>query len=391
MNSDVIYICFVIDNIYVTHCSVAIKSILQQFDKTTNRKIVFLILHNGLTANKQSALKLASKSSYSDIEFTKIDDEKFQGLPVSSYSHYKLINYFRISIPSLFPSLNKVLYLDADIVVNSDINKLWDIDIDGKYLACCHDAVDQTNRIKELVKVPSTYKYYNSGVLLINCRKWREDNIEEKLFNTAKTHYNSIYLPDQDTLNITLNDNILYLDADYNYQINLEKINSKKLTSDKVTIIHYVGPIKPWDVSPTNYWAKFYYNYYPTYKLLFHTLSFFVKDSIKKFIICMRFLYAVFIINWVYSRSKIIICGCNELSKKILLSKFIKKDNIQGIIEVKKNQDDVEFMGYELEYPCSMCKFNFDVIINTDNMAAIKDHMGFLINKLNKNTKFINV
>lgn len=176
----------------------------------------------------------------------KIIDEKIDSAWLAevkpSYGHINQMAYGRFLIPKLLDE-DKVLYLDSDIVVDANIEDIFNIDLDDKMLYAVRDyhAVDQ----------------FNSGVMLINNKKWREENVSQKLVDFGKR-----LLPngDQTIVNDVFKDRIGELDPAYNYQIGFEKdafwnsMDSVFAYFEEVKnpkIIHYVSGDKPFNLVST--------------------------------------------------------------------------------------------------------------------------------------------
>ena len=131
--------------------------------------------------------------------------------------------------------LNKILYLDSDILVLTDISECWGIDINKFAIA----AVPSQNKKRSLVLNIDENRYFNSGVLLINLKYWRENNLTLKFIDFIKNHSHLIKFWDQDVLNRVCGDSVLFIDEKWNYC---------GLYSDEndVNILHFVGMHKPW-------------------------------------------------------------------------------------------------------------------------------------------------
>ena len=134
---------------------------------------------------------------------------------------------------------DKIIYLDTDTIVRRDISRLWDIDITDYYVAGVKDYGVYDNDY--IYTLNLTGKYINSGVVLFNLKKIREDNIIPKWFEIANSR--KLLYPDQDTLNIVCTDKELYIPSMYNFinNVTLEVLN-KPLTK----IFHYAGPKEQW-------------------------------------------------------------------------------------------------------------------------------------------------
>ncbi|WP_260317293.1 glycosyltransferase family 8 protein [Lactobacillus johnsonii] len=161
----------------------------------------------------------------------------------STFRGIKNIAFARILIPKLINE-NKVLYLDCDIVVDANLDELFNIDLENKWVCGVRD-----------YQVPSEF---NSGVLLINNKKWKESNIVSSLLERAKAP--NLRNGDQTVINEVFKDKIEELDLSYNYQIGFEKAafwgNLQKTTQflDKVKkpkIIHFITEDKPFNLVST--------------------------------------------------------------------------------------------------------------------------------------------
>ena len=95
----------------------------------------------------------------------------------------------RAAFSKIFPNLDRILSLDCDVIVKENISDLWDIPLDGYYLAGA----------KEKKKSNSNRTYINTGVLLFNLKKWREDGMDDIVINDLNTYYRSY--PEQDCFN----------------------------------------------------------------------------------------------------------------------------------------------------------------------------------------------
>lgn len=147
------------------------------------------------------------------------------------------IIYGKFLIPQLIDA-DKVLYLDSDLVIENNLNKLFELDLNDKMLAA---TVDFSNP-----------KIFNSGVMLINNKKWREANVSKQLLEMSKDQ--SRAHDDQSVINDFFRDQIIELNPTYNYQIGYENIGywiargPIEAYLDEVKkpkIIHYITDDKP--------------------------------------------------------------------------------------------------------------------------------------------------
>lgn len=262
-----INICFSSDNNYAKHMGVAITSILK--NSNINDTYNFYILDGGISDSNKSKLNSLKNSIRNfSIEYLEINPDDFKKCPMTGYVKYiTLPTYYRFKIPSLLPNLDKVLYLDCDIVVNSDISELYNTNIDDYYVGGIPEVFNHYH--KERLEIIGNYYYINAGVLLINTKKWREDNIESKLFEYAMNPEREIVFQDQDVLNEVLKYNIRYIPLCWNLQhdVLFEKdaylINEeeKNQALENPKLVHFTHKYKPWNYKCQNRFRKLYYKY----------------------------------------------------------------------------------------------------------------------------------
>ena len=228
------------DNNYAPYLTVVIQSICEN----TNSSIDFYILDGGIDDSLKNIIKkqiLRNKNC--NIEFINVDyPNLFSDCRVRN--HISKIAYSRLLIPYLKPELKKRLYLDLDLIVNIDITELFNQDI-GKYIigAVYEEYSEKYHSIvsKKNLLIDESHKYFNSGVLLINCEKWRENNITNRLKEAYINFEKRMTFHDQDLLNIVFSpNNYFQLNKKFNYS------SVDDYTENKNMIFHYLGKLKPW-------------------------------------------------------------------------------------------------------------------------------------------------
>ena len=159
--------------------------------------------------------------------------------------------------------MDKCLFLDADLIADKDITELYNINIDNFYMGAVADQFPLTeNCWAKRLDLAKNYRYVNTGVILVNLKKWREENIENKLCENVIKYANLLQFPDQDTLNITLQDKVKNISHIYNampvqnYLVEKEK----KEAFNNPVIIHWAGYRKPWIYSDANY-SEYFWKY----------------------------------------------------------------------------------------------------------------------------------
>lgn len=187
----------------------------------------------------------------SDIRFCEFELSGIEKLPVGGLS---LAAYHRLFLPSVFNNeYEKILYLDADTYINKPfITELFKKSSMDFVIAAAPDVANilaysspynmLTNYLKQYQDKKHIYK--NSGVLLINTKKFNQENCLDKVINYALSNIENLTYHDQTALNCALQDQISTLSFGLNWQVH-EDINP--LFSDfNPTIIHFIAENKPW-------------------------------------------------------------------------------------------------------------------------------------------------
>ena len=176
---------------------------------------------------------------------------------------------FRLLLPELLPELDRVLYLDCDIIVRQDVARLWEeTDLKDNYIGAVYEATieRQAERIRALGCDPA--RYFNSGFLLMNLRQMREERVSERLLEACRVPY--LEFPDQDALNQVCAGRVLPLSPVWNsirtffipkYRADFVRQYSAALWEEvqRSGNIHYTGG-KPWDLFTVQFraWWQIY-------------------------------------------------------------------------------------------------------------------------------------
>ncbi|MDR3113750.1 MAG: glycosyltransferase family 8 protein [Endomicrobium sp.] len=235
-----INVFFGINDAYAKHCAAVMASVLANHTiLSPEDKIHFFILGNLRQDTKTKLLTLKAIQDF-ECSFVNVDDSVFSKIPLKNW-HVSCC--YRLLSPEILPDdVKKIIYLDSDLILNSDVKNLWDIDISG-YLAAAIANEPGENR---------KATYFNSGVMVLNItelkrfdfpKKWRE--FIKKLPKGAVLKY-----PDQDILNAII-DNVLLLPANWNVEkYNLSQMLKSGKTADElrkdIFIVHYTTQAKPW-------------------------------------------------------------------------------------------------------------------------------------------------
>ena len=254
-----INIFFTADNHYAKYLAVTITSIIVN----TEAFVSFYVLDGGISKESKRRIEDLKRIKPFQIEYILIDNKRFDNAPKSSQKHISNNTNYRFLISTLKPSIDRCIFLDADLVANGDISELWNVDIGDNYMAAVSDQFPLCpNSWAQKLPLPKDYIYVNTGVIVVNLKKWREDGIEEKLFENLERYCNLLMFPDQDTLNITLAPYVRYLPHVFNampVQCYYNIDQAREAFSAPV-ILHWAGARKPWR-KPHVKMANIYFHY----------------------------------------------------------------------------------------------------------------------------------
>ena len=263
-----INIAMATDNNYVLPTIVAITSMLENVNEDSFYKFYLLISEDFTKENEEKFLTLEKR--YKEkclINFLKMDNEFDNNITLP---HITSATYFRLRLPSLLQNEEKCLYLDGDIIVLKDLVELYNTDITDYYIAGVKEIGVQvfSRKRNEKLDIPDVEKYVNAGILLMNLKKMRQDNIEQK-FNEfiPLLEERNLSLADQDVLNSVCYEKIYNLPFKYNVRANYFAIMKNNTPSSHLVkqnftgkewveakkrpvIIHYAVKTKPWN-NPT--------------------------------------------------------------------------------------------------------------------------------------------
>lgn len=199
MTQHPITICLASDNNYVPFLGTCILSILKH--SAENDVFHFYVLDNGISTEGREQILSLRKYHPFEINFIRTDLSRLEGFKMSEKRLTAAI-FCRYFIPEFVPE-DKVLYLDCDIMARASLAELWNISIEDCYIAGALDYhVIKNGKFGKLFDGKlDLSEYVNSGVLLINNKKWREDGLPGKMLKLTAENGSMLKFPDQDVIN----------------------------------------------------------------------------------------------------------------------------------------------------------------------------------------------
>jgi len=221
MNMKPVNIVFICDEGYVMQTSTAIASCIK--NKNNNSRYNIFVICSDISDTSAKILKNMSCKNCI-ITIINASTDNLQGLHTYRQGGYLAATeaaLLKFNIPELLPELDRVLYLDGDIIVCGDLGNLYNTDIGENYIAAAHDTGKLYFKHKYVKKYAG---YFNSGVMVLNLKIWREQNLSKQLIQTKKSE-NDSNLMDQNIFNVVMDGHVKYLDIKYNFLcVNLPKM-----------------------------------------------------------------------------------------------------------------------------------------------------------------------
>ena len=241
------------DRNYTTQLETTIKSILYH-----NRDVKIYILNQDIMPDWFRKPRKIARMLGSEIIDVKLPEQTvFQNW--KKQAHISSIAYARYFIPDYIQE-ETVLYLDCDLLINDKLDSLFEQDIEERYIAAIRDANGQG---------------FNTGVLLINNKKWRQEKLKERLIEqsilTTKEveegrfeHFNG----DQTIFNQVLQNDWLELGRAYNLQVGHDVValynnwQAHLAFNDKPVVIHFTTYRKPWTTLIANRYRDLWWEFH---------------------------------------------------------------------------------------------------------------------------------
>ncbi len=269
MTNDAKAVVCCIDGNYSRHCAAMLVSLFER--NPGERFRVFFVCEN-VGKIDQEKLNVTVTQYGHTCRFLEIDGTIFEGVPLGA--HIPVASYFKIIMAKVIPpDVEKVLYLDADLIVRKNIKALWEVDVNDYLVAAVENLSLTANAlVKSKLGLPEHAKYFNAGVLLVNAGKWREEGVFEQSLQYIRENLEKITWHDQDVLNVVAAGRWYAVDPTWNVQHNVfgkqgrEKLCIPKQEYDQLerdpSIVHFSGSgsHKPWHYDcqhpfKDEYWA----------------------------------------------------------------------------------------------------------------------------------------
>ncbi len=234
-----------------------------------NERFDIYVAHSSLTADDFAIIDNSVDLSRFTIHPIHVPDELLRDAPILERTSKE--TYYRLLATDILPEeVDRILYIDPDIVVINPLDEFYNIDMGDNYLAAAEHVGPflhwvSTKRLKMPIK---TSQYINAGVLMMNLKAMRKTETADKIFDFIKTTPMKLYLADQDVINALYFDKTLYINT---YLYNLDEKTYKRGKKEKgmnlewveknSVIVHFNGKYKPWKPDYKGELEGFYFKY----------------------------------------------------------------------------------------------------------------------------------
>lgn len=207
---------------YTPYCCVMLQSLIDHATPEKNYDII--VLHSGLSKSRQQDISSITRGArYLSIRFYDVTAFMQGKMFFRGSENFSLATWYRLFAPTIFSEYDKIVYLDVDTVVLTDIAELYHQNIGEYWIAACTDLAmlgdslrgkNTHDYILNTIGLIDAKYYVNGGVMLMNLGKMREQGVEQACVEAALHHEYRCY--DQDAFNHVCRGHIYYLDLVWN-------------------------------------------------------------------------------------------------------------------------------------------------------------------------------
>ena len=242
-------IVLISDEHYVVQTAVTLQSF---FEHNEGCHDIYFVT-TGIKDNSRLKLINLCRLHNSFFNYLCLEDHKLD--PYDGIGFWSKYTFMKIFIPELLPSyVDKVLYLDVDMIIKASLTDLYSIDLGKAGLAAVEDVPNSEIHKRRCCLSPKTV-YINSGLMLMNMPLWRIEFQKNSYLNFVDINKDKYKINDQDIINSVFENRIIALDWKYNvtsaffgYKSSIWKIypSQYKLVRKDLAVLHFTNSNKPW-------------------------------------------------------------------------------------------------------------------------------------------------
>ena len=244
------------DDNYLQHCVAMLCSL---FENNREHRMVVHLLVDSLSKESRDIIRSLSErygneAVFYDMRPEMLENIQLNDMQLNGKKMYSIATYYRMFLPSLLPKeIDRILYLDCDIIVLKDVSELFGLNLDGYGVAAVKDCspYDSYHRFKMGQGLQHTA--FCAGMMMVNLDYWRKNNSQSKLLEYATREWKEVYMQDQDALNYVFRDAWLHLPYKWGKTpLCIAPIDNSQKWFDikefvyEPCIYHYSAHLKPW-------------------------------------------------------------------------------------------------------------------------------------------------
>lgn len=253
------HVAFGVDGNFIRHACITIRSLIDHIDEG---QVHFHLITSEEVSNIADGLRALIARTVHSIHVHQLPKQLFAKLPSTEF--FSKAIYYRLLAPYLLEHEATLLYLDADIIC---LNAFTDFYNSRSAYTDIALVVSEGEHLEPTLAANIGLQgsnYFNSGMLLINVKRWLQENISDKTISILESQGHKFKYMDQDALNIILEGKVRFVEKKYNYIFMLghQEADYKVLPSVDTVFLHYAGVDKPWQKWNKQAGIKFYTKIY---------------------------------------------------------------------------------------------------------------------------------
>lgn len=223
--------------------------LLSLYENNKKHKFHVYIFSTSISDKHYDDIKHLSERYDNEISLVKVDSESIKSLPIK-FAYHSINVYLRVLAADMLPKdVHKFIYMDCDIIVNGDIEELWNTDVTGVALAATKDLPRFTPLYRKNLSLGDNGDYFNSGVMVVNADYWRMNNVASAVLKFAEDNPDKIIACDQDAMNAVLKGKFKLISRKWNVypdvyfekpDLFLEEYSELDEIRDNPIIIHFL-------------------------------------------------------------------------------------------------------------------------------------------------------
>jgi lipopolysaccharide biosynthesis glycosyltransferase len=282
-NVPIVIVCAA-DDRYAMPLAVMMRSAIENLD--VQRNVFLYIIDGGISIENKDKIIKSLPSERCEIVFLTPPNILMRELElahqycveekIQSSNHVSLAAYYRLLIAELLPQdCEKAIYLDCDLIIKGDLERIWQIDIEENYALAVQDIWIHSVSLPEgllnykELGFDADDKYFNSGVMVINIKKWRVEKFFLKAVDYFRENKHYVRYHDQDILNALFAGKWGEIDTRWNTTLMIyyydgweESPFSEEIYNNLIQdpwIIHFATDLKPWNSCKTRLKENFFH------------------------------------------------------------------------------------------------------------------------------------